>query len=226
LADAYLLVQEPLDAPDIAWSRARDKDFAALQDMADRNPNLSSDGCRVVFVDYLCGKAPLSTKLGSPVSGETAFPKECAMSIFDTLKAAIFGPQPQVKPGPTAEASQSSTRAAPAAGPAAPATAVSTAAQGSPPSSGSTAAGQVDIEAVLNGMAARRPEKLNWQSSIVDLMKLVDLDPSLSNRKALAGELGYAGDTQDSAKMNIWLHQQVMQKLAAAGGKVPDSLRH
>jgi uncharacterized protein DUF3597 len=76
------------------------------------------------------------------------------------------------------------------------------------------------------GMAAKRPEKLNWQSSIVDLMKLVDLDPSLANRKTLAGELGYAGDTQDSAKMNIWLHQQVMQKLAAAAGKVPDSLRH
>lgn len=73
LADAYFLVQEPLDAPDIAWSRARDKDFAALQDMADRNPNLSSDGCRVVFVDYLCGKAPLSTKLGSPVSGKQRF---------------------------------------------------------------------------------------------------------------------------------------------------------
>jgi len=148
------------------------------------------------------------------------------MSIFETLKAAIFGPQPPVKPGPTPVASQSSTRAAPAVGPAAPATAVSTAPQGSPLSSGAAAAGQVDIEAVLSGMAAKRPEKLNWQSSIVDLMKLVDLDPSLSNRKTLAGELGYAGDTQDSAKMNIWLHQQVMQKLADAGGKVPDSLRH
>ena len=75
-------------------------------------------------------------------------------------------------------------------------------------------------------MAAKKPEELNWQSSIVDLMKLVDLDPSLSNRKELAGELGYTGDTQDSAKMNIWLHHEVMEKLAASGGKVPDSLRH
>ncbi len=149
------------------------------------------------------------------------------MSIFDTLKAAIFGAQPQAKAAPVApQASLSATRAASTVGPVGAATAVSTAAQASPATTGSTAAGQVDIEAVLNGMAAKRPDKLNWQSSIVDLMKLVDLDPSFSNRKALAGELGYAGDTQDSAKMNIWLHQQVMQKLAAAGGKVPDSLRH
>ena len=75
-------------------------------------------------------------------------------------------------------------------------------------------------------MAAKNSEKLNWRSSIVDLMKLVGLDPSLANRKQLASELGYTGDTQDSAKMNIWLHQQVMEKLAADGGKVPDSLRH
>jgi hypothetical protein len=82
------------------------------------------------------------------------------------------------------------------------------------------------VEAVLTGMAAKKSEKLNWQSSIVDLMKLVDLDPSLENRKTLAGELGYTGDTHDSASMNIWLHRQVMEKLAASGGRVPDSLRH
>jgi hypothetical protein len=75
-------------------------------------------------------------------------------------------------------------------------------------------------------MAAGKHEKLNWQTSIVDLMKLVDLDPSLENRKTLAGELGYTGNTQDSTSMNIWLHKEVMQKLAASGGKVPDSLRH
>ena len=75
-------------------------------------------------------------------------------------------------------------------------------------------------------MAARKHEKLNWQTSIVDLMKVVDLDPSLENRKALASELGYTGNTQDSASMNVWLHREVMQRLAASGGKVPDSLRH
>ncbi len=84
----------------------------------------------------------------------------------------------------------------------------------------------MDIEQVLTAMAAKQSEKLNWQTSIVDLMKLVGLDPSLANRKQLASELGYTGDTQDSAKMNIWLHEQVMEKLAADGGKVPDSLRH
>ena len=141
------------------------------------------------------------------------------MGIFDTLKNAIFGSQSQAKPGPATATPQASQAAAPSAS-AAP---TSAATRGAP---GASPAAPVDIEQVLTGMAAKKPEKLNWQSSIVDLMKLVDLDPSLSNRKELAGELGYTGDTQDSAKMNIWLHHEVMEKLAASGGKVPDSLRH
>jgi hypothetical protein len=140
-----------------------------------------------------------------------------AMGIFDTLKNAIFGGQPQAKPG---VANTTNPQASPAAAP------TSAATQGAAGAAAAAPTAPVDIEAVLNGMAAKNPEKLNWQSSIVDLMKLVDLDPSMSNRKELAGELGYTGDTQDSAKMNIWLHQQVMAKLAASGGKVPDSLRH
>jgi hypothetical protein len=140
--------------------------------------------------------------------------EERAMGIFDTLKSAIFGSQPQPRPGPATATPQTSQ--APTARTAGAAAGASAAAPATP----------VDIEEVLNGMAAKKPEKLNWQSSIVDLMKLVDLDPSLSNRKELAGELGYTGDTQDSAKMNIWLHHEVMEKLAASGGKVPDSLRH
>ena len=68
-------------------------------------------------------------------------------------------------------------------------------------------------------------QKLDWRHSIVDLMKLLNLDRSLSARKELAQELHYTGDTSDSASMNIWLHKQVMQKLAENGGKVPDSLR-
>lgn len=125
------------------------------------------------------------------------------MSIFGALKSAIFG--------------SSATRA-----PQGPAT--TTPAQASQPSPSSGI--QVDIDAILSAKAATKPEKLNWQSSIVDLMKLVDIDPSLENRKALASELGYTGDTQDTANMNVWLHRQVMQQLAAAGGKVPQSLRH
>jgi Domain of unknown function (DUF3597) len=149
--------------------------------------------------------------------------EEHIMGIFDTLKNAIFGSRPQPRPGPVTDtqATQAGAPTARTAG-AAP---TSAAMQGGAGASAAAPAAPVDIEEVLNGMAAKKPEKLNWQSSIVDLMKLVDLDPSLSNRKALAGELGYSGDTQDSAKMNIWLHHEVMEKLAASGGKVPDSLR-
>ena len=98
---------------------------------------------------------------------------------------------------------------------------------GSPSSGGSAGSGgqNVDVEAILNGMASKNSQDLNWRTSIVDLMKLLDLDSSLSARKELAQELHYTGDTNDSANMNIWLHKQVMQKLAENGGKVPDSLK-
>jgi hypothetical protein len=83
---------------------------------------------------------------------------------------------------------------------------------------------QVDVEALLNGMASKNPEKLNWKTSIVDLMKLLHLDSSLGERKELAKELGYTGDMNDSATMNIWLHKRVLQELEKSGGKVPASL--
>jgi hypothetical protein len=97
-----------------------------------------------------------------------------------------------------------------------------------PSSAGSATAAAtqpVDVEAVLNGMAANNRQKLNWRTSIVDLMKLLDLDSSLQARKALADELHYTGDKSDSATMNIWLHKQVMKKLAENGGKVPADLK-
>jgi hypothetical protein len=144
------------------------------------------------------------------------------MGIFDSLKNAIFGSHPQAA-APAGRPAQPSTAAAPSARPA-PAGASASPPASAPPTVAPAA--PVDVEAVLTGMAAKKSEKLNWQSSIVDLMKLVDLDPSLENRKTLAGELGYTGDTHDSASMNIWLHRQVMEKLAASGGRVPDSLRH
>ena len=95
------------------------------------------------------------------------------------------------------------------------------------PSAGSGGAGaqNVDVEAVLSGMESKAGQKLDWRHSIVDLMKLLNLDSSLSARKELAQELQYTGDMNDSASMNIWLHKQVMQKLAENGGRVPDSLR-
>ena len=82
----------------------------------------------------------------------------------------------------------------------------------------------VDVELVLETMAAGTSQKLDWRNSIVDLMKLVGIDSSLANRKALAQELGYTGDMNDSAPMNIWLHKEVMRKLAENGGHVPANL--
>jgi uncharacterized protein DUF3597 len=144
------------------------------------------------------------------------------MGIFDRLKNAILGSKLHAGPVETGSPTQASAPAAPAsqASGQTPRPTAAQTASAEPPGA------QVDIEAVLIEMAAAKHEKLNWQTSIVDLMKLVDLDPSLENRKNLAGELGYTGNTQDSASMNIWLHKAVMQKLAASGGKVPDSMRH
>ena len=84
---------------------------------------------------------------------------------------------------------------------------------------------QVDVEGVLDGMARSSGQTLNWRTSIVDLMKLLGLDSSLGARKDLARELNYSGDSNDSAAMNVWLHRQVMNKLAANGGKVPADLK-
>lgn len=84
---------------------------------------------------------------------------------------------------------------------------------------------EVDVELILNAKAKTAGEPLNWRTSIVDLMKLLDLDSSLAARKELAMELDYKGDMNDSATMNIWLHRQVMNRLAANGGKVPADLR-
>lgn len=127
------------------------------------------------------------------------------MSIFGKIVSAIFG---SAKAEPTA------------AGGAAPASAPSAAAP-----AGATPLSNVDVEAVLTQLASKNKEKLDWRKSIVDLMKLLSLDSGLGARKELATELGYTGDTNDSASMNIWLHKQVMQKLAANGGKVPADLQ-
>ena len=97
------------------------------------------------------------------------------------------------------------------------------------PAGGATTApaakASVDVEAVLTELASKNSQQLNWRTSIVDLMKLLDLDSSLTARKELAQELHYNGDMEDSASMNIWLHKQVMQKFAENGGKVPDELK-
>jgi len=89
-----------------------------------------------------------------------------------------------------------------------------------------TVAAPVDVAAILTKLASANQEKLDWKHSIVDLMKALDIDSSLSARKELAKELGYTGDSNDSAGMNIWLHKQVMSKIVANGGKVTADLRH
>ena len=141
------------------------------------------------------------------------------MSMLGQIFSKIF-PQnhPAIAAAQSAPASPAST-SAPAAAP----TASSSAAGGTSPSGPMPA---VDMNAVLTGMAQKNPEKLNWQTSIVDLLKLVGMDSSLNARKQLAGEIGYRGDTNDSAAMNIWLHQQVVNKIAENGGTLPAAMKH
>jgi hypothetical protein len=94
------------------------------------------------------------------------------------------------------------------------------------PTGAPAAAGQtVDVAAIVDKAAAATGEKLAWRTSIVDLMKALGLDSSLNARKQLAGELKYTGDTNDSATMNVWLHKQIMGKLAANGGKLPGDIK-
>ena len=136
------------------------------------------------------------------------------MGLFNSLMSKIFG---HAAPATTASASQAAA-AAPAAG----VTPQTPAAAGS--SAPAPAAPVVDVAAVLNDLAKKNPEKLDWRKSIVDLMKLVGMDSSLGARKQLATELHYTGDMNDSASMNVWLHKEVLKKLAENGGKVPPEL--
>jgi uncharacterized protein DUF3597 len=131
------------------------------------------------------------------------------MSIFGKIMSAIFGTKADVAPSsggatagsaPSASGSSSTPAAAPAQ--------------------------SVDVAPILDKAVKAKGEKLEWRTSIVDLMKALDIDSSLGARKELAHELGYTGDTNDSATMNIWLHKQVMAKLAANGGKLPPDIKH
>jgi 3-oxoacyl-ACP reductase-like protein len=137
------------------------------------------------------------------------------MGILGDIFHKIFPGHSANTQAPAGAAPQS----APAAAPAAPAPSAGAATAPAAP------AQQVDVEQVLTDMQAQSGQQLNWRTSIVDLLKLLNLDSSLQARKDLAAELHYTGDTNDSASMNIWLHKQVMNKLAQNGGKVPADLR-
>ena len=139
------------------------------------------------------------------------------MSIFGKIASAIFGSSTNA-----AEASPASPAGSPAAAPAAGA--AKAAVPGVTPAA-TAAQANVDVAAVLDKLDEDSDESLDWRVSIVDLMKLLKLDSSLKSRKELATELHYSGDMGDSAGMNVWLHKQVMTKLAANGGVVPAELR-
>jgi hypothetical protein len=155
---------------------------------------------------------------------------EHTMSIFGNIMSAIFGTK--------ASATPASGGAAPAGG--APAAGGTSAGGGAKAGGGAAAGGTtatttatsaapaqtVDVAAIVDKAVAAKKEKLEWRTSIVDLMKALDIDSGLGARKELAKELGYTGDTKDSATMNIWLHKQVMAKLAANGGKLPPEIKH
>jgi hypothetical protein len=123
------------------------------------------------------------------------------MGLFNDLMSKIFGTASSAAPSQPSSASASAG------------------------SGGASPAAQtVDVAAVLEGLAAKNPEKLDWKHSIVDLMKLVGMDSSFTARKQLATELHYTGDPNDSASMNVWLHKEVLKKLSENGGKVPQEL--
>src|SRR5215813_12199717 len=133
------------------------------------------------------------------------------MSVFGNIMSKIFGHG-------SAQAAGASPTLAPGAPPTSPGTPPLTPANAPPMQT-------VDVAAIVDKAAAAKGEKLAWRTSIVDLMKALDLDSSLAARKELAKELKYTGDTNDTATMNVWLHKQVMAKLAANGGKLPADIK-
>jgi 3-oxoacyl-ACP reductase-like protein len=145
------------------------------------------------------------------------------MSIFKDILNKIFHRDDNQQQAP--QMAPASEVAPPPMPSGAEAAAGGIAVQSAATSEAAAAMAPVDVEAVLNGIAAQSKQKLNWRTSIVDLMKLLDLDSSLQARKALATELGYKGALDGSSEMNTWLHRQVMTKLAQNGGKVPAELR-
>ena len=149
------------------------------------------------------------------------------MGLFGTLMQKIFHagadagtPQDAIKPGQSNESrvSMAERMGRPVGAPTAAGMQVPV------PGAPGPVQGPVDIEAILDRMAAANKEKLDWRHSIVDLMKLVGMESSLAERRELAADLKYTGDTKDTATMNMWLHKEVMRKLAENGGKVPADL--
>ena len=142
------------------------------------------------------------------------------MSIFGKLASAIFGSSPTA-PAPTSWGPSATKPASPGSS----ATPTSSPTAGDAPGATGKPMSRSELEALINTTASQQGEDLKWRESIVDLMKLFKLDSSLGARKELAKELGYTGALDGSAEMNVWLHRQVMIKLAESGGKVPENLK-
>jgi Domain of unknown function (DUF3597) len=148
------------------------------------------------------------------------------MGMFNNLMSKIFGhagaatSTTQAPPSTTIASATAPSATTPAASPVSPATAAPAAT--SEPAA--TPVQTVDVAAILDGLAAKNSEKLDWKKSIVDLLKLLDMDSSISARKQLATELHYSSDENDSATMNVWLHKQVLRELSEHGGKIPPDL--
>jgi hypothetical protein len=150
------------------------------------------------------------------------------MSVFGNIVSAIFGSKHAASVTAAAGPSAPSPSAGSAAGTSGPSRAAGASAPSAEASTGPATAkpiSKADVEAILAKLADEQDEDSDWKSSIVDLMKLLKLDSGLGARKQLAKELGYTGALDGSAEMNVWLHKQVMTKLAETGGKVPDSLK-
>jgi hypothetical protein len=148
------------------------------------------------------------------------------MGMFNNLMSKIFGhatAASSTTPAPSSTTIESAT-APSATTPAASAVAALTAAPAAAPEAAAVPAQTVDVTAILDELAAKKSEKLDWKKSIVDLLKLVDMDSSISARQQLATELHYSGDENDSSAMNLWLHKQVLQQLSEHGGKIPREL--
>jgi hypothetical protein len=152
---------------------------------------------------------------GLPTVGNDRHGQEEIMSVFGSIVSAIFGSKHAAGVTPTAGTSS-----------------VPPSSTGTSAAPGTSAAGaaakpisRADVEAILKKLDDDQDEDFEWGKSITDLMKLLKLDSSLGARKQLAKELGYTGALDGSAEMNVWLHKQVMTKLAESGGKVPDSLK-
>jgi 3-oxoacyl-ACP reductase-like protein len=141
------------------------------------------------------------------------------MSIFSKIKNAIFG-----SPAAAAETAAPASPASPASPAPSASAAPSATASAAAPAAGQPASTPVDVVPILDAAVKKSGQKLDWRHSIVDLMKALGMDASLAERKELAAELGYTGDTGDSAKMNMWLHKALMKKLSENGGQVPAEL--